>query len=81
MRIRYGLAALWLSFSVLVLAAGCGGSPNPGDGCSKNGEQVCSKNRELNCESGTWKLGEDCDASGTTCVVKSGGDADCESAA
>lgn len=68
-----------LSLGAVLAASGCGGSDiNPGDPCDEKGEQACSDNREMSCgDDGKWKVDEDC-GDEKTCVVKEGGDADCE---
>jgi len=66
---------LWLGFAL----AGCGGSDiAPGEPCDDKGEQACADNKEMSCgDDGKWKVAEDC-GNEKTCIVKDGGDADCE---
>lgn len=75
----YIQASLLLAAIIGVSASGCGGGDiSPGDACDQKGEQACSDNKEMECgDDQKWKVSEDC-GDDRTCVIKSGGDADCE---
>jgi hypothetical protein len=77
---RFGLAISTGGVFVVLgtLLGACGSGISQGAPCDSQGEQACEDNKEFSCVDGKWDVAEDCSASGTTCVVKSGGDADCE---
>lgn len=73
------MAAAGSLLGVAVAPFGCGSAVSPGGPCDTKAEQVCSDNKEMSCgDDLKWKVAEDCEALGKTCVVNDEGDADCE---
>lgn len=68
-----------LLFGVAIAPSGCGSDISPGAACDAKGDQACADNKEMSCgDDLKWKVAEDCDAKGKSCVINKDGDADCE---